>query len=110
VRTRPSTPSQSPSHLTRASVLVYHRDHRMYEWTQATPIPIGPGQSVPSSTSNVYTVTTEVERPGSGATGLDFEAESGLGEESAGEFRPVLDALEPIFDDCGQLGGERLAR
>jgi len=27
-----------------ASVLVSHRDHRMYEWTQATPIPIGPGQ------------------------------------------------------------------
>ena len=34
-----------------ASVLVFHRDHRMYEWTQATPIPIGPGQSAPLSTS-----------------------------------------------------------
>jgi hypothetical protein len=26
-----------------ASILVFHRDHRMYEWTQARPIPIGPG-------------------------------------------------------------------
>ena len=28
-----------------ASVLVFHRDHRMYEWTQATPLTIGPAQS-----------------------------------------------------------------
>jgi hypothetical protein len=31
------------------------------------------------------------------------------GEESAGKFGPVLGALEPVFDDGGQLGGERLA-
>ena len=28
-----------------ASLLVFHRDHRMYEWTQATPLPIGPAES-----------------------------------------------------------------
>ncbi|MBO0825036.1 MAG: 2'-5' RNA ligase family protein [Actinobacteria bacterium] len=28
-----------------ASLLVFHRDHRMYEWTQATPLPIGPAGS-----------------------------------------------------------------
>ena len=27
-----------------ASLLVFHRDHRMYEWTQATPLPIGPAR------------------------------------------------------------------
>jgi 2'-5' RNA ligase len=27
--------------LGTASLLVFHRDHRMYEWTQATPLPIG---------------------------------------------------------------------
>jgi 2'-5' RNA ligase len=25
----------------KASLLVFHRDHQMYEWTQATPLPIG---------------------------------------------------------------------
>lgn len=25
----------------QASLLVFHRDHRMYEWTKATPLPIG---------------------------------------------------------------------
>ena len=39
-----------------------------------------------------------------------FEGESGLGEEPADERGPVLDALEPIPDDGGQLidvaGGE----
>lgn len=29
-----------------ASLLVFHRDHRMYEWTQATPLPIGDARSV----------------------------------------------------------------
>ena len=28
-----------------ASLLVFHRDHRMYEWTQATPLTIGPAES-----------------------------------------------------------------
>ncbi len=27
--------------FSRASLLVFHRDHRMYEWTEATPLPIG---------------------------------------------------------------------
>lgn len=27
------------------TLLVFHRDHRMYEWTQATPLPIGPARS-----------------------------------------------------------------
>ena len=34
-----------------------------------------------------------------------FEAESGLGEESVDEGGPVLDALEPVLDDRGQLVG-----
>ena len=25
-----------------APILTFHRDHRMYEWTSARPIPIGP--------------------------------------------------------------------
>ena len=25
----------------KADLLEFHRDHRMYEWTSATPIPIG---------------------------------------------------------------------
>ena len=33
-----------------ASVLVFHRDHRMYEWTQATPLPIGTTRSASLST------------------------------------------------------------
>jgi 2'-5' RNA ligase len=33
-----------------ASVLVFHRDRRMYEWTQATPLRIGPGQPSPLTT------------------------------------------------------------
>ena len=28
----------------KADLLEYHRDHRMYEWTSATPIPIGSRQ------------------------------------------------------------------
>ena len=28
----------------KASLLVFHRDHCMYEWTQATPLPIGPAR------------------------------------------------------------------
>jgi 2'-5' RNA ligase len=27
-----------------ASMLTFHRDHRMYEWTEATPVPIGTGK------------------------------------------------------------------
>jgi 2'-5' RNA ligase len=33
-----------------ASLLVFHRDHRMYEWTQATPLPIGTARSASLST------------------------------------------------------------
>lgn len=29
----------------RASLLLFHRDHRMYEWTKATPLPIGTASS-----------------------------------------------------------------
>jgi len=42
--------------------------------------------------------------------GLRVEGEPGLGEESADEGGPVLDALEPVPDDGGELvnvgGGE----
>ena len=31
--------------FSKASLLVYHRDHRMYEWTSAGPIPIGPASA-----------------------------------------------------------------
>jgi 2'-5' RNA ligase len=34
--------------FTQASLLVFHRDHRMYEWTRAEPIPIGSGGDDPS--------------------------------------------------------------
>jgi hypothetical protein len=34
---------------------------------------------------------------------LGFEGESGLGEESVDEGGPVLDALEPVLDDGGEL-------
>jgi hypothetical protein len=34
---------------------------------------------------------------------LRSEAESGLGEDSAVEGRPVLDTLEPVFHDRSQL-------
>jgi hypothetical protein len=33
--------------FTQASLLVFHRDHRMYEWTRAEPIPIGAGGDDP---------------------------------------------------------------
>ncbi len=39
----------------QASLLVFHRDHRMYEWTEATPLPIGMAgspQSAPSVSSS----------------------------------------------------------
>jgi hypothetical protein len=39
-----------------------------------------------------------------------FEGESGLGEEPADERRLVLDALEPVPDDGGQLVDVRAAR
>jgi hypothetical protein len=39
-RTSPGTGSRALLILLR----VFHRDHRMYEWTQATPLPIGPGR------------------------------------------------------------------
>ena len=29
--------------FSKASLLEFHRDHRMYEWTSATPIAIGAG-------------------------------------------------------------------
>jgi hypothetical protein len=29
----------------KASLLEFHRDHRMYEWTSATPIAIGSGMA-----------------------------------------------------------------
>ena len=29
----------------KASLLEFHRDHRMYEWTSATPIAIGPTEA-----------------------------------------------------------------
>ncbi len=32
----------------KASLLVFHRDNRMYEWTSATPIPIGTAAAGPS--------------------------------------------------------------
>jgi hypothetical protein len=34
-----------------------------------------------------------------------FEVESGLGEEAVDQCGPVLDALEPVLDDGGQLAG-----
>src|SRR5271157_5727438 len=41
---------------------------------------------------------------------LGFEGEAGLGEEPVDEGGPVLDALEPVFHDRGELvyvaGGE----
>jgi hypothetical protein len=36
-------------------------------------------------------------------TAAGVEGESGLGEESVDEGGPVLDALEPVLDDRGQL-------
>jgi hypothetical protein len=36
--------------FTTASVLVFHRDHRMYEWTKATPLPIRPARPAPLPT------------------------------------------------------------
>ena len=51
-----------------------------------------------------------LEGQGLGLRGSGFDAESGLSEESAGEPGPVLDALEPVLHDGGQLpdvaGGE----
>jgi len=41
---------------------------------------------------------------------LGFEAESGLGEESAGEFGPVLDALEPVLAGHGTIAAYTLLR
>lgn len=36
--------------FTKADLLEYHLDHRMYEWTKATPVPIGqPTKSQPVS-------------------------------------------------------------
>ena len=29
----------------KASLLEFHRDHRMYEWTSGTPIEIGPSEA-----------------------------------------------------------------
>jgi len=47
---------------------------------------------------------TEVERPGSVIWGgFGFEGEPGLGEEALDEGGPVLDALEPVLDDGGEL-------
>jgi hypothetical protein len=49
---------------------------------------------------------TELERPRSeiyGGSGV--QAESGLGKEPVDERGPVLDALEPVPDDGGQLIG-----
>ena len=44
------------------------------------------------------------------AKAVRVEGQSGLGEESADELGPVLDALEPVLDDGGQVidvaGGE----
>lgn len=34
----------------KADLLEFHRDHRMYEWTRATPVPLGTGYRVPGST------------------------------------------------------------
>ena len=40
---------------------------------------------------------------GLGLWWFGFDAESGLGEESVDESGPVLDALEPVLHDRGQL-------
>jgi len=34
---------------------------------------------------------------------VEFEVESGLGEEAVDERGPVLDALQPVPDDPGEL-------
>src|SRR5712692_4371088 len=57
-------------------------------------------------------IATEVERPAfvSLLRGLGSEGEAGLGKECLDEGGPVLDALEPVLDDDGELvhvaGGE----
>jgi hypothetical protein len=48
-------------------------------------------------------VITEPERPGLGLRWFGFDAESGLSQESVDEGGPVLDALEPVLDDRGEL-------
>jgi hypothetical protein len=48
---------------------------------------------------------TEPERQGLEPRRFGFEAESGLGEELADEGGPVLDALEPVLHNGGQLAG-----
>ncbi len=42
---------------------------------------------------------------GLGLRWFGFEAESGLGEEAVDQRGPVLDALEPVLHDGGQLAG-----
>src|SRR6266568_6893334 len=65
------------------------------------------------SSSEVLYATTEVERPAfapSFLRWLGVECEAGLGEECLDEGGPVLDALEPVLHDRGELvhvaGGE----
>jgi 2'-5' RNA ligase len=41
---RTAAPSTVAATFHRASLLEFHRDNRMYEWTSATPIAIGPEQ------------------------------------------------------------------
>ncbi len=62
-------------------------------------------------TTNAIESITELERPAFGGLRRSgFEGQSGLGEEPADELGPVLDTLEPVPDDRGQLvdaaGGE----
>src|SRR5258708_15355749 len=57
-------------------------------------------------------IATEVERPAFVPLlrGLGVRGEAGLGKECLDEGGPVLDALEPVLDDDGELvhvaGGE----
>jgi 2'-5' RNA ligase len=45
----PATLQPATVTFTQASLLVFHRDHQMYEWTRAEPIPIGVGSDDPRS-------------------------------------------------------------
>ena len=52
----------------------------------------------------VLYVATEVEEPAFGPLRrLGFQGQSGLGQESVDEGGPVLDPLEPVLDDRGEL-------
>jgi 2'-5' RNA ligase len=53
-----NSPAAVTTTFRTASILTFHRDHQMYEWTDARPIPIGRSSAHLSDTGPVGAVTT----------------------------------------------------